>query len=288
MTEITLNVPQGIGDNFWIYQKFAPHVDRINFMIEQFEGPNSQGQNRSVDFLRLLPKVGQVGKLFVTGHRYGRTAGYRFPMKGVLERAKRGHPSCDYSCNYPLEQGVRIEEIDPEYAVQETVPLPDTRVDLPGDYLVVFVACAATFDQPEKVYGHWPVAKWVDLVTLLYERRGLSWPVVVIGASWDEKAAQMFSAGIRAAGLRTILFIQRPAREVVHILRGARFFVGHQSGLNILADNLDVPQLMVYTRWLDKMQYAWCKRAHAGDGTFNAALFPQTPDEIVERLRWTP
>ena len=282
---VVLNVPQGIGDAFWVYQKFAPHVDRINFNIQQFEDRDEKVQNRAADFIRLLPKAGAVGKAFVKLAAYTRVASSFYPMRGVFERAARGYPSCDYACNLPIEQGVRIERIDPDYPIQQTVSLPEEPVAVPySRYVVVFVAAASMLPGAEEIHLLWRLERWVELVTLIYRKRMISCPIVVVGASYDRPASELFSEGASAAGIENVILTDLPAKNVVYVLRRAVFFIGHQSGLNVLADNMGVRQLMLYSKTLHRMLYAWCAPGHAGR-IFHAALFSQSPAEVADRLR---
>jgi hypothetical protein len=68
---------------------------------------------------------------------------------------------------------------------------------------------------------------------------------------------------------------------VVDILQRSEFFIGYQSGLNILADNLDTPQMMLYFDNLKPMLYTWCKKENIKTKFF-ATVFSQTPKDAIK------
>lgn len=284
MNEITLNVPQGIGDIFWIYQKFAPHVDRIRFNVMHFGVAPLGIQMRALDFLKLFPKTQSAEPLEVTEARYERVWRSYFPMKNIFEHFKHGHLSFDYGCNRKLEQSVRIEAIDPDYRIEETVPLTVEPAGLPFKKYVTAYVPGAVVHEWAVEKGMWPVSRWADLIFTLYRKKKLLYPVLVIGASFDQEATVELSKRLREGGIESAVAVAFRPAAVIHILKETVFFVGHQSGLNILADNLDTRQLMLYMATLEGLRYSWPKKSHLSDGTFTAGMFSETSDEIVERV----
>lgn len=279
--ELTLNVVQGIGDIFWVYQKFSKHVHRINFNIVVTVPSNHPAyaiQHRAIPFLKLLPKVGEV-KIVTDQHSRWAAAmqGY-FPMKDILKQ-----DIADYACNYKLEQGVRIEDIDPAYAIEECVPLPEEPASVPNSGYLAIYASRTTMLENALEFGVWDVEHWVQLIRLINEKRLLPLPIVMFGANYDREALENIRKRIESEGIKVHdFYIDLPAKQVINLLRRATFFIGHQSGLNILADNLGTSQLMLYMKPFEKMMYTWCRRDD--HNRFNAALFSQTPSDIVESL----
>lgn len=283
MNEITLNVPQGIGDIFWVYQKFAPYVGAVNFNVMRIGDARPERQTRALRFLKVLPKVKEIRSLDVPPDRYVRVSKSFFSMEKALLRAREFGASVDYGCNFPLERGVRLEEIDPGYAIEETVSLPVEGSPAPyARYVVVYVSGDAVLHGINRM-GLWSPDQWVQLVKLVYKKYGLDLPIVVIGASYDLPAA---SSVRRALGkfADSFLFIDLEWPKVFGLLAGAAFFMGHQSGLNVIADQLGTRQLMLYMESIRPMAYAWCKKAHIGPKIFNAGFFSRTPEEIVAGL----
>src|SRR5262249_13934161 len=127
MKEVTLNVCQGVGDIFWVYQKFAPHVDVINFNIaclpDLDRDDNKTVSLRATSFLKLLPQVEAVDFIIIPSEQYDRLANGYHSMIPLMAAMKEGSPGpFNYACNRPLEDGIRIEDIDP-FEMQETVPM---------------------------------------------------------------------------------------------------------------------------------------------------------------------
>jgi hypothetical protein len=110
--EIQLKVCQGVGDIFWVYQKFAPHVDVIDFSICQVDGKLTKIGTRAVSFLKLLPKVRNVDAYQDTIENYQKMINENMPMSEIIPKLGSQN-SFAYACNKPLEEGVRLEDIDP-------------------------------------------------------------------------------------------------------------------------------------------------------------------------------
>ena len=53
-SEITIQVCQGIGDIFWVYQKFAPYFDKINFRCLNYS--RQRNRNKIIELAHLLPQ----------------------------------------------------------------------------------------------------------------------------------------------------------------------------------------------------------------------------------------
>lgn len=288
MTEITLNVPQGIGDIFWIYKKFAPSVDWIDFNVMVYGAGAIEVQSRALAFIKTLPKVRTAGTIQVDPSRYERTWKSAFPMDSIFRRLERGYRSFDYGCNAPLERGIRIESIDPpRFGVQETVPLPESDCPLPFERYVVMYVPGFVIHPWAIEKGMWPIRAWVDLAVKLREKFKGGYPIVAIGASYDEQATCALVAGLSSAGFSEVdVRIDLSPEQVFRVLHRAELFVGHQSGLNILADNLDTRQIMLYMNTLDGLRLSWPKQANIDSGRYQSGLFSESPEAIVERVPW--
>jgi hypothetical protein len=276
----TLNVVQGIGDTFWVYQKVAPHVDCVDFNIMYVGDKDLNGgiQQRALAFLRLLPKVGEVKLLSVSSERYAKTAETRFSLRDVLLRATATGLAVDYACNRPLEEGVKIADIDPELCLQEVVPLCEEALPLPPrPYSVLYVSHATGLP------GFWDPAQWATLVCYLHGWGAADFRrCMVIGAPYDLAPSKAVAELLRAEGYDVTLHIGLPWPKVHYLLRRADFFLGHQSGLNVIADQLRTRQLMLYVAKLAPMMYTWCRPEHAR-GVFRADLLSSKPEEVAAR-----
>jgi hypothetical protein len=273
-----LEVPQGVGDAYWAVQVFARHAARLDLTVLCVG--DDPIQRRAEPFLKLLGAVGSVRYRRVEPAEYDRVAATRWDAGAILARARAGERGpFPYACNRPLEQGVRLEDlagrlaVEWEPAVRWEDPAPPAR-----DYAVAYVSGS------RPAYA-WPPARWADLVAGIWSRHRLAWPIVLLGADYDRAALEDVRAGLALRGLDATLRAGGPAAVATGLIRGARLFVGYQSGLNVLADRFDVPQLMVYFPHLRRMLYSWCKPGHRESGTFQAATFDEGPHAVLDSFR---
>jgi len=258
---ITINTVQGIGDIFWCYQKLAPHVERVNINVLCLDFDALQ--QRARDFCRMLPKVGGVSYSQVSDAAYRRVVRMQARLAELL--ALPDGSIVDYAVNAPLERGVKLREIDPGFAVQEFVDLGIEPPQHLSDYLCAFVSGT----QNDLC---WSPGEWVAAIRQLAAKIGTD-QVLLIGAQWDAPV-QSFIEGELRARLRVANYTGLLSlADSIRIIRGAKFFFGFQSGLNVIADNYDVRQLMLYYESLKPMMFAWCKEQNADARIYRAATF---------------
>lgn len=276
-----VQVAQGLGDIFWVYQKLSPYFEKINFNISVI-GKDSI-QKRSEDWLRLLPKCGKVNLKIVTSENYDRMISGRYKVQDVINRFNAGEREIEYCCNRPLEEGVRLEDIDP-LPPEWGVPLVYPALPVPfREYVTLYVSGTTKSPIAARDYGIWSVDQWVELLNLVYKKKNLSLPVVLIGAEFDRDTTEEVQKKLTAQGYEVTSCIGKKPERVCNILKRSEFFIGYQSGLNIIADNLKVPQIMVYFPKLYKMLNTWCRKEHIGT-IFHAGIFSEGPAGIAERL----
>ena len=272
---ITVNTVQGIGDIFWVYQKLAPHFEVVHMNILCIDlGPV---QLRAKPFCAMLPKIGNVTYQKVAPTVYHQLAQARIAMADVLRRAPR---PVDYAVNAPLEAGINLRDIDPGIAVDEFVDLGLPETVQRGDYLCAFVAGA-------KGSQVWPAARWVDVIRKIAGRMSTK-QIVLIGAEWDKPVQDPIFSDLRRAGYKMTTHVGTMGlADSIGVIRESRFFVGFQSGLNVLAENYDVPQMMVYFAKLRPMMYTWCKPSSVGT-SFHAMTFADDPAPVINGLALLP
>lgn len=274
--EITITTCQGVGDTFWCYQLLSPHYDRIHFTVALVEGGRGKVANRAEPWLRLLPKCGRVTTRTVTDAEYQRLAhgDWPFPPKG------RGEAW--YAVNAALERGERLESLG---KVEETVPLPVEPHALPwGDepYWCVYVSGSTARPEVVRDVGVWTLDQWEAFLHGLAAKGTLPRNLLILGANYDAQAE--YDLAGRCREFRTETAIDLPPAKVLGLLKGCRFFVGYQSGLNILADQLDVRKLMLYFPALKAMPRGWPKQKNLDNGTHRYAFFDQSPEEVLRDL----
>jgi hypothetical protein len=285
MRDITLRVCQGIGDIFWVYQKFSPYFDAINFTISSV-GPNAAREQRAIPFLKVLPKIGNITVQPTTSDDYTRIAQGYFSMSNIMKKYGPRSKIFDYACNKPLEDGIRIEMIDPEYPIEETVPFPIEIMPLPFDnYLCLYVCADIKKEVPAKIHGLWEANKWAEVIQILCQKQKTKLPIVLVGAFYDLDVIVDLERSLKQMDFQTCVFVDLDFKNLFYVIKNSQFLVGYQSGINIITDNLDVPQLMIYFPILEKMMYTWAKKKNIDAGIFNAALFSQNHIDIAKNLK---
>ncbi len=247
MSEVTITTVQGIGDLFWCYQKLAPLYDWIHFNVLTIDNA-CPVQTRAKEFLTLLPKYGAHWFTQVSRDDYHRIATLRprLPIAG---------PWFEYAVNNWLEGGTSLYEID-DQPVLEFVQLRGVRdTEFRMSTIVVFVAGMKGNQEP----GLWSAHQWAEVAKQMMRKFEAS-QFDFVGAAWDGEDAQAVIGFLERDGLRCHnLCGHLNLAESTYIIRTGKAFLGYQSGLNVLAENYDVPQLMVYFDRLKPMMHTWKK-----------------------------
>lgn len=266
--QIVVNTVQGIGDIFWVYQKLAPYFDDL-FLNVFCVDPNNVVQRRSEAFCKMLPKVRRVLFRKVRTEDYHKLARGRFSIAAVL----RSSGPVNYAVNAPLESGINLRDIDPDSRLEEFVDLGLPGVVDQEDYLCLFVAGL-------KSVNVWRAERWARLAEKLALRLDTN-EIRLIGADWDRSVQEEVAAHLTQH--RVTSHIGSGLAETIDIIRRSRYFLGYQSGLNVLADNYDVQQLMIYFDKLAPMLYTWCKPANVKT-IFHATTFSSCVDATIDEL----
>lgn len=258
MSEVTITTVQGIGDIFWCYQKLAPFYDWIHFNVLTIDNA-CPVQTRAKEFLTLLPKYSGHEFTQVAREDYHRIATLRpqLPIEG---------PWFEYAVNNWLEGGTSLYEIDDEPVLKfvqlRSVPETDLRIST----IVVFVAGM----KGNQEAGLWSPHQWAEVAKRMMQRFKAA-QFDFVGAAWDKDSAEAVIEILERDGLRCQnLCGHLNLAESTYIIRTGKAFLGYQSGLNVLAENYDVPQLMVYFDRLEPMMHTWKK---PGSKSFHATTF---------------
>jgi hypothetical protein len=128
--------------------------------------------------------------------------------------------------------------------------------------------------------------KWFKFLRAFLRQYQLCCPIIIIGANYDQKVALEFESILKKNGYQAHTYIDSEASNIIYILKNSICFIGYQSGLNVLADNLDVKQVMLYFPYLRKMLYSWCKVKNWKNGNFNAFTFDMNPEQVLSGIRF--
>jgi hypothetical protein len=212
-------------------------------------------------------------------------------MISTIETCLKGE-EVFYCCNKWLEDGVRIEDIDPGAMVGWDIPLKHDNEPLPfSEYSLLFLpktTLLETYSATDPFYMIWNIESYVELLRLVYERYSKSWPVIVIGADFDKIVEKPTCDILTQKGFVNYSMFGENPSKVINIIKNAKLFIGYQSGLNVIADNFDIPQIMLYWPMIDKERYygfrhSWCKKKNIGS-IYCATTFDCSPREIIENL----
>lgn len=267
MRTVTINTVQGIGDIFWVYQKLAPYFDVININILCLG--LSPIQTRAKAFCEeMLPQVGDVTFKQVDGVTYNRLVQGRFKLPEQANGS--ADHAVDYAVNASLESGINLRDLDPGSQIEEFVDLGLPARVMREDGLCVF-ATQADGNQ------RWTVAQWLHAIKTLAGKLRTT-KISLVGADWDRATQNEILAGLQ--DYRVSNFVGHlELADSINVIRKSQFFLGFQSGLSVIAENYDVPQLMIYYKKLEPMMFTWCKPGSMKT-TFNAMTF----DDDLERV----
>lgn len=270
--EITIGVPQGIGDIFWIYQQFVNYFNRINFVVY---GVTDGGvQNRAKPFLRTWPKVGTVEFGQISPPYLTEFVARKLKVRPILyDVEKNDLQFIEYISNAVLNAGNRIDEIDPELDTAWDIDLPVEKVrDCFNKYILIYISggcCAESFS----------IEKWDELITKYQGIYG-KLPVVFLGAKYDKERILKVRDLLKIK-YDTKVYINRKAEQVYWLIKNADYFFSIQSGLCILADNFNTPLVMFYHRIIPNLKHAWPKRHNLKNGVYTPVKALDDIDTIL-------
>ncbi len=290
---ITLITPQGVGDVMWCVQKVYKHVDAIRLKIacvpQNGQSSRSKLQTRSKDFLLLLDKVEEVSFCDVSDKEYSFLAHNYIPLAPILKDLNAGSTvEHSYAVNGPLDSGIRIEAIDPELEVKETLPVRIQYCPLlfeVGAYICVYISGSTLDPGVIRDIGVWSVKMWSEFIEGFYKKYALKAPIIIIGAEYDATPALQLESMLRKNGYLCTTYLGAEASNISYILHHSICFIGYQSGLSVLADQLDVKNIMLYFSCMDRLRKAWPKKKNIENNTYNSALFSDSPAKVLSELR---
>jgi hypothetical protein len=256
-----IEVPQGLGDIFWVYRKVLPYFDVINFKINILptEDPKARKvQRRSGALFNNFPKVNKVTTKEVSLEDYRVLINSTPRLKSIIEK---GDSDFAFICNRWLEQGNYLENLDKDLDVAWDFELPLKSTKLPAEYIVLY-ASGDTRHLNKKV---WHPMQWALLAhEYLAAKSFQHYEVILVGASFDLPVMESIKGYLKELGVPTSIQIDLKMEILCYIIKNAQCFLGYQSGLNVLTDHLDTKQLMVYFDSLPDMKDSWVKPSNRG------------------------
>jgi len=293
---VSIGIPPGVGDMHWVLAKLESFkekncIDRLKIVIDR-----NPTLNYSRDFLRLVPFIDEVddGQKRLP-FRFSIVGGDGIPLQHNVN-------GVDYliEFNSMLEQGVRLEQILPEYDTNFNYPIRNPREARDfaelikkgvGGKLYIFYASSIGGNK-NWCKGTWEVKDWVKLANLIYDATKKK--TILMGAQWDAGyAAMVKSIDVRGNILN---FVGKTnIAEALALLRAANCMVGFLSGLVVLATRFKIPCVSFWPtlkqapHWHDpkKFQAAWPPPNAREDGymPMSYGASQTTPKGVFEKLR---
>ena len=293
INHITVGVPEGIGDIIWVYRKVKPYCDTMTIVInhtnKQTTGLLQQIHERSVQTIKSFPGVVDVQ------HRYSfRNWVKEKPhLKDIFNTisATATKANFDFITNSYLEEGVYLEDIDKDLKVEWNMNLPiepNPLVEkIAGNYLLMYVCEYTSRPDKDKDLKLWSTKEWALLADKILKKKKSNMPIILLGAEFDRKVAEEVRAHLSQLGRSHVwLCIGQPPEKLFYTIKNCQYFIGYQSGLSILADELDIKHMIVYFPTLRQMKDSWAKPQNRTNGNFNYAFFDEDLSEVLKRIKF--
>lgn len=281
---ITVLVPQGVGDIFWVYQKVKPHCDTISFEIGMIQGlaeDRNVIQRRSESLISYLPDVVSVTTKLLDDAGYHKMFDTVFDLGALLNCGSEGGSLyITYNVNGLLDRGVNLEDID-TLPVQYDIELPMVSGKFEDDYILLYVSGTTRHRNMPHVRYLWSVEQWGQLAVDLMSTFGKR--VILTGATFDSDVMDGVVSYVSQRGLEIEMVLNPDGPSLFTLIKNSAVFVGYQSGLNILADNLNVKQVMVYFPEAMIMGSSWVKPSNR-DVRFKYVSFNDDPYIVVHHV----
>lgn len=281
LREITIETPPGIGDIFWCWRKLAPHFDLINCCILV------PGENRNMDrnhlarraerWIPLFPKAGKVSFRYSLQGDHRRCTREHFCLSTLLKQYEEGRRTFLYGVNGPIERGTPLEELDDEICATN-LRIKSEPCYTPNDYYIFY--CSGYTNNHNNMKGPngtWPVHKWLEFLDATHKKLGGT--AVFMGATYDVGILKAFEEHALKSCIPFHTYRNEEPAKVIHVIKNAKFFIGYQSGLNVLADNEQVPQIELIFNKLRDIPYMWA--IPEGRGSLYNGMNFDTPLEKI-------
>ncbi|MFA5715286.1 MAG: glycosyltransferase family 9 protein [Candidatus Paceibacterota bacterium] len=267
MREITIDTPQGIGDLIWVYRKLSLYYDKIN--INVLVVGHNEVQERSRNFLSTLDMVGKVNFKKVTGKEYGRVASGFYKMEEIKN---------EYSVNAWLEKGIHIDDID-KFQVNWNINLKLGSLNISKEYVLLYVSGCNHNSTNYQMSSN----MWADIVLSVCKKID-TYNCILIGAQYDEKKLVEINNIIKDK-LNTNVISKASIQDTTKIISEAKYFISYQSGLCVIAEELNIPTLMIYFPENKNLINSWNRKENINRNLFCNHFFGEPVETIIESTK---
>ena len=232
---------------------------------------------RAERWIPLFPKAGRVSFRYSPQNDHRRCTREHFCMNELLRKYDEGQRTFLYGVNGPVERGTPLEDLDKEKC-ESYLTVKSEKCDIPDDYYIFY--CSGSTDSPHCMNGPngtWPLEKWHKFLVKTHEKLGGT--AVFMGATYDVNVLKSFEEFALKNHINFRTYRNEEPAKVMHVIKNAKFFIGYQSGLNVLADNEKIRQVELIFNKYRQIPYMWA--IPEGRGKFYNGMNFDTPMEEI-------
>ncbi len=255
MQPMKITTHPGIGDISWIYSKLVNADTDFDLVIAEDEKTK-----RALPLTDLLPKVRSA--------EYGSMSDY-LPLSKCenalfadYQAAESAGKRLFVSANNYLETGQRLEGYLPDLETDFHYPINTSADDqaraatlLPSNN--VYFGIYTSSSEGARNWNGWSAHEWTDFIRRIKQAH----PHVVfvlIGAGWDRDLSRELAQILISDRIYHVNLTGKTSLGVsIECLKRLSYFAGYASGMGILSNVLNMPQLMLYPNHLKKLMHAW-------------------------------
>ena len=307
-------LPTGIGDSVWALHKVEAIRDKLDpggFIDVTLVGTSNIIDSRAQDFVRRFQFVNSVDMQPFSIHAPGPltlpSGRYNYLDDGMYDF--QGQQYCVLVPNAALEQGIRLEDWLPHYAINwdifrmfhieviERVHAADVHQKI-GDFAVFYPGpLAGNTKEGHNRNSIWKPRDWVELGKRIHEELGLH--ILIVGASYDMPYFELLLKPLltgydwwtSAIGMTNL-------GELWALTDRSKFVVSYQAGVGIISTYRNTPTAIFWRQHGDSisqnfyltfdegMASAWVPPNILATGTHMPLYYGRcTPESILAEVR---
>lgn len=250
MSKLVFEVPPGIGDTLWCYQRVASLIGQHDISFKVCGDP----PYRANDFVNMMPGITNLGY----GRSYSICRDLCLPYDTDLSTLTDGEYCMQL--NSWLEKGGMLGDAYPKQAIDHHPKLITTsahedqarRVIDRASYRKYKIGfyCSSFAHRPD--LGLWLPDEWVTFLGMIYEILNREVEFVALGAAYDDRTMQVVDI-MRAKGFSVHSTVgEADIGTTIELIKRLEYFFAFPSGLGILGDVVDTPTMMWY--WSNRIK----------------------------------